>query len=81
VIDIVILALLLFAMVYTFRRRKKATAPKWMEKLQTAGLRQSFNLGLLLLGLFPGDIATAVSVGARLANKHAPWADGLRSSC
>ncbi len=84
VIDIVILVLLVFAAVYTFLRRKKAEPPKWMSKLQTASLRFSFNLGLLLLGVFPTDIATSVSVGAHLANKRSPWADGvpfiLRSS-
>ena len=77
VIDVVILVLLVFAAVYTFRRRKKAEPPKWMKKLQTASLRLSFVLGLLLLGIFPTDIATSVSVGARMANRHAPWAEGV----
>jgi Sap, sulfolipid-1-addressing protein len=77
VIDVVILVLLLFAVVYTFRRRKTAKPPEWMAKLQTASLRLSFNLGLLLLGVFPTDIATSVSVGGHLANKRAPWGDGL----
>jgi Sap, sulfolipid-1-addressing protein len=48
-----------------------------VSKLQTASLRLSFNLGLLLLGVFPTDIATSVSVGGHLANKRAPWVDGL----
>jgi hypothetical protein len=77
VIDVVILVLLVFAAVYTFRRRKMAKPPKWMEKLQTASVRLSLTLGLLLLGVFPTDIATSVSVGARLANRHAPWAEGV----
>jgi len=77
VIDIVILALLLFAMVYTFRRRKTSEPPKWMSKLQTASLRLSFNLGLLLLGVFPTDIATSISVGARFANQGEPWLAGV----
>ena len=76
-IDIVILVLLLFAMFYTFRRRKTSEPPKWMNKLQTASLRFSFNLGLILLGVFPTDIATSLSVGARVANQRAPWAEGL----
>jgi Sap, sulfolipid-1-addressing protein len=77
VIDVVILVLLVFALVYTFRGRTKTEPPKWMSKLQTASLRLSFNLGLLLLGVFPTDIATSVSVGGHLANKRAPWVDGL----
>ena len=77
VIDVVILVLLVFAAVYTFLRRKTAEPPKWMEKLQTASLRLSLNLGLVLLAFFPVDIATSVSVGARLANRHAPWVEGV----
>jgi len=76
-LDVVILALLLFAMYYTFRRRKKSQPPKWMDKLQTASLRLSFNLGLVLLGVFPTDIATSVSVGARLSNQGEPWIAGI----
>jgi hypothetical protein len=77
VIDVVIIVLLVFAAVYTYRRRNQAKPPKWMEKLQTASLRLSLTLGLLLLGVFPTDIATSVSVGARLANRHAPWGEGV----
>jgi len=76
-LDAVILALLLFAMFYTFRRRKTSKPPKWMDKLQTASLRLSFNLGLVLLGVFPTDIATSVSVGARLSNQSEPWVAGV----
>jgi Sap, sulfolipid-1-addressing protein len=76
-IDVVILVLLLFAMFYTFRRRKTSEPPKWMNKLQTASLRLSFNLGLVLLGVFPTDIATSVSVGARLSNQSEPWVGGV----
>ena len=76
-LDAVILALLLFAMFYTFRRRKTSKPPKWMDKLQTASLRLSFNLGLVLLGAFPTDIATSVSVGARLSNQSEPWVAGV----
>ena len=76
-LDVVILVLLLFAMFYTFRRRKNSKPPKWMDKLQTASLRLSFNLGLVLLGVFPTDIATTVSVGARLSNQSEPWVAGV----
>lgn len=44
-----------------------------MGKLQTASPRQSFRLGFLLLGLFPGDIATSIAVGAYLSNHGDPW--------
>ena len=75
--DYVVLVLLVVAMIHTFRARKVAEPPKWMGKLQTATPRFAFTLGLLLLGVFPTDILTSVSVGTHLAAQGAPWADGL----
>jgi Sap, sulfolipid-1-addressing protein len=69
----IILALLLFAAVHTFRTRKTAEPPKWMGKLQTATPRFAFVLGFLLLGVFPSDLVTSVSVGAYLAARGDPW--------
>jgi hypothetical protein len=68
----IILALLLFAMLHTFRSRKTAEPPKWMGKLETATPRFAFTLGLLLLGVFPSDLITSISVGAYLAVQDAP---------
>jgi threonine/homoserine/homoserine lactone efflux protein len=73
VIDIVILVLLLFLVVYVFLDRKRAEPPKWMGRLETATPRFAFTLGLLLLGIFPTDIVTSTTVGARLARQEAPW--------
>ncbi len=72
-IDIVVLVLL----VYVFLKRKKSEPPKWMGRLQTATPKFALVLGLLLLGVFPTDIITSVTVGARLANEGSPWVDGL----
>jgi threonine/homoserine/homoserine lactone efflux protein len=69
----IILALLLFGMVHTFRTRKTAEPPKWMGKLQTATPRFCFVLGFLLLGIFPTDIVTSISVGSFLSTKGEPW--------
>jgi Sap, sulfolipid-1-addressing protein len=69
----VILALLLFAMLHTFRTRKTAEPPKWMGKLQTATPRFAFRLGFLLLGFFPSDLLTSASVGAYLSAGGDPW--------
>jgi hypothetical protein len=65
----VILALLLFAMVHSFRTRETAEPPKWMGKLQSASPRFCFVLGFLLLGVFPSDLVTSVSVGSYLSTK------------
>ena len=65
----VILALLLFAMVHNFRTRETAEPPKWMGKLQSASPRFCFVLGFLLLGVFPSDLITSISVGSYLSTK------------
>ena len=69
----IILALLLFGMVHTFLTRKTAEPPAYMGKLQTATPRFSFRLGFLLLGVFPSDLLTSISVGAFLAAQGDPW--------
>jgi hypothetical protein len=62
----VVLALLLYGMLHTFRTRETAEPPKWMGKLQTATPRFAFKLGFLLLGVFPSDLITSISVGGFL---------------
>jgi hypothetical protein len=73
VIDFVILALLVFAAVHTFRGRKESEPPKWMGKLQTATPRFGLTLGLLLFGIFPTDLVSTVSVGASISRDGHPW--------
>jgi hypothetical protein len=72
-IDWAIVALLVFAMIHTFRGRKESEPPKWMGKLQNATPRFAFTLGFLLLGFFPSDIITSLSVGGHLGNQGDPW--------
>lgn len=72
-VDIVLIALLAFLMVHTFRTRKTAEPPKWMGRLQTASPKLSFRLGFLLLGIFPTDIITSVTVGSYLSSHGDPW--------
>lgn len=67
-----IVALLLFAMFHKFRTREESEPPKWMGKLQTATTRFAFVLGFLLLGFFPSDLVTALSVGGKLGNSEDP---------
>jgi hypothetical protein len=72
-LDVVLLVLLLFLAVRTYLGRKEAEPPKWMGKLQDATPKLALVLGLLLLGLFPTDIATSAAVGLRLARDGSPW--------
>lgn len=76
-LDYVVLALLLVAIVHVYRTRNQSEPPKWMGRLQTATPRFSFRLGFLLLGLFPTDVITSVSVGSYLAAHDFPWTDAL----
>lgn len=66
--DYVIFALLLALMVVVFLRRGRSEPPKWMAKLQRAKPRFALGLGVALLGVFPTDIMTTVTVGLYLAH-------------
>ncbi len=72
-LDIVILALLVVLAANVYRKRKEAEPPKWMGKLQEASPKFSFRLGLLLLGVFPTDIITSITVGTKVAREGAAW--------
>jgi threonine/homoserine/homoserine lactone efflux protein len=72
-LDVVLLALLAFLAVNVYRKRDQAEPPAWMGKLQEATPSFSFKLGFFLLGVFPTDIVTSVTVGARLARNGDPW--------
>jgi Sap, sulfolipid-1-addressing protein len=76
-IDYAILALLAFAMVRTYRKREESEPPKWMGRLQSATPRFAFVLGFLLLGFFPSDLVTSLSVGGHLASNGDPWSYAL----
>lgn len=73
----VVLVLLLYAMVHVYLHRETAEPPAWMGKLTTATPRFSFRLGFLLLGFFPSDLVTSVSVGSFLATQGAPLTDAV----
>jgi hypothetical protein len=72
-IDYAIVGLLAFAMIRVFRKRSESEPPAWMGKLQSATPKFAFGLGFLLLGLFPSDLVTSLTVGGHLANDGNPW--------
>jgi hypothetical protein len=76
-IDAVLLALLLFLAVRVYLKRNDAEPPRWMGRLQGAKPAFAFALGFLLMGVFPTDIVTSVTVGARLAREGEPWSSTL----
>jgi hypothetical protein len=75
--DYVILALLAFAAVRNFRKRNESEPPKWMGRLQSATVKPAFVLGFLLLGFFPSDLVTSISIGGFLASHGDPYWHGL----
>lgn len=76
-VDYVVLALLVFAAIHAFRSREQSEPPKWMGKLQTATPKMTLVLGFLLLGFFPSDIVTSISVGSFLGSHGDSWWDVL----
>jgi hypothetical protein len=72
-VDGLVLVLLLFAMVHQFRGRRDSQPPRWMGKLEGAPPRFAFVLGFLLLGVFPSDLVTSISVGSHLADRGDAW--------
>jgi Sap, sulfolipid-1-addressing protein len=72
-IDYVVLALLVFAAIQTFRSRHQSEPPKWMGKLQEASPKATLVLGFLLLGFFPSDLVTSISIGSFLAHHGDSW--------
>ncbi|MCU4754057.1 GAP family protein [Halobacteria archaeon AArc-curdl1] len=72
---VVVLVLLLYAAVDTYRNRTVSEPPKWMGELTSAAPQFSFRLGFLLLGFFPTNVVTSITVGTYLAANGAPVTD------
>jgi uncharacterized membrane protein (UPF0136 family) len=76
-IDYVVVALLVFAAIHKFRSRNETEPPKWMGKLQAASPKMTLVLGFLLLGFFPSDLVTSISVGSFLGGHGDSWGEVL----
>lgn len=77
VLDVLILIVILAAMVSTYLKREQSEPPKWMGRLERATPGFSLRLGFLLLGFFPTDIITSVTVGSYLATQGLPLTDAV----
>lgn len=75
--DYIVLALLLFAMVHNYRKRNESEPPKWMGKLQSATPKTALVLGFLLLGFFPSDLVTSISIGGFLSEHGDSYVQAL----
>jgi hypothetical protein len=73
VIDWIIFGLIVVLAARVFLTRKSTHPPKWMEKLQGSSARFALALGLVLLGVMPTDILTAVTAGLHVARHGDSW--------
>lgn len=74
VLDVLVIALLVYLAVSVFLRRKKETEPpKWMAKLQEATPKFAFTAGFLLYLFFPTDLITMITVGTYAAKNGLPY--------
>ncbi|MCU4924578.1 GAP family protein [Halobacteria archaeon AArc-dxtr1] len=71
-LQLLVLVVLLAAMVNVYLKREQSEPPTWMGKLETATPKFSFQLGFLLMGFFPTDILTSITVGTYLASHGDP---------
>lgn len=72
-LDWIVLVLLVVLAIRVYATRETSEPPKWMAKLQTATPRFAFLLGMALLGIFPTDILTSITVGLHVARNGDPW--------
>jgi len=68
-----ILVLVTAAAIHKYLTRKQSKPPEWMGKLEEENPKGSFRLGFLLLGVFPSDILTSISVGSLIASQQHAW--------
>ncbi|GAA4374624.1 GAP family protein [Actinomadura sp. NPDC048032] len=70
IVQYVLIALLLAAIVRNYVKRATIEPPKWLGSLMNAGPGRAFKTGLLLIILMPSDIIVMLTVGANLEQHH-----------
>jgi threonine/homoserine/homoserine lactone efflux protein len=77
VIQIVLVGLLILRALTIYLKRADSEPPKWLGALQTATPRRAFEIGALLILLFPGDIVVMLTTGVHLVSEGHSWFDAL----
>ncbi len=77
VIQIVLICLLILRAITIYLRRATSEPPKWLGTLQTATARRAFEIGLLLILLFPGDVVVMLTTGIHLTSERHSFFDAL----
>lgn len=73
IVDLVVLALVVFMAVRTYLKRHESEPPKWMSGLEKELPKGAFLLGLVLLSVFPTDIACSITAGLHISRHDAPY--------
>jgi hypothetical protein len=76
-IQIVLVGLLIVRALMVYVRRADSEPPKWLGALQTATPRRAFEIGALLILLFPGDVVVMLTTGVHLVSEGHSWFDAL----
>jgi Sap, sulfolipid-1-addressing protein len=77
VIQVVLVGLLILRALMIYLKRADSEPPKWLGTLQTATARRAFEIGALLILLFPGDIVVLLTTGVHLVSEDHSWFDAL----
>jgi hypothetical protein len=77
VIQIVLIGLLILRSITIYLHRATSEPPKWLGTLQSATARRAFEIGFLLILLFPGDIVVMLTTGIHLVSEHHSFLDAL----
>lgn len=77
VIQIVLVCLLIVQAIRIYLGREDSEPPKWLGTLQTASARRAFEIGALLILLFPGDVVVMVTAGVHLVSNDHSFVDAL----
>jgi Sap, sulfolipid-1-addressing protein len=76
-IQIALIGLLMARALMIYIKRADSEPPKWLGALQTATARRAFEIGALLILLFPGDIVVMLTTGIHLVSEGHSWFDAL----
>jgi hypothetical protein len=77
VIQIALVGLLIARALMVYINRADSEPPKWLGALQTATPRRAFEVGALLILLFPGDVVVMLTTGVHLVSEGHSWFDAL----
>jgi hypothetical protein len=77
VIQIVLIGLLIIQAIRTYLNREDSEPPKWLGTLQTVSALRAFEIGALLILLFPGDVVVMLTTAVHLVSNQHSFFDAL----